>query len=235
MLEKHYGPAQVNSTPEPRRRNPDDIQRDLGVNLEDSLFETGGLKRHTAPMPTQSMSILHAEQRNFAQNKDRFEEARHGELDRMNAEVKSLAQKLAEMKIEERDLDSENIWKRGRLEHASDELANLESRYSQEHDRLKRKTSVLEGKHEQSLRDSEELHHKLKGVSKRMLNEHAQLDRQLDDLRTTKSRLEQQCANQNSSHAQRGFKNVNAGVYDSSSGGGVVLQLRLVLQAIEPG
>ena len=78
VLEKHYGPSHGSSTPEPRRGNPDHIRKDLGLSLENSLFETGGSKRHTAPIPTQGMSMLHAERherqgisrRHFAQNKE---------------------------------------------------------------------------------------------------------------------------------------------------------------------
>ena len=73
--------------------------KDLGKNLEDSLFETGGSKRHVAPMPTQGMSMLHAERhqrqevtrRHFAEEKSRFEKARIAEMDRMNAEFEALS------------------------------------------------------------------------------------------------------------------------------------------------
>ena len=61
VLEKRYGPIHGSSTPEPRRGNPDNIRKDLGMSLEDSLFETGGSKRHAAPMLTQGMSMLHGE------------------------------------------------------------------------------------------------------------------------------------------------------------------------------
>ena len=112
-LEKHYGPNRSSSTPEPRRGNPDSIRKDLGSNLDDSLFETGGSKRHIAPMPTQGMSILHAERhqrqevtrRHFEEEKNRFEGARIAEMDRMNEEFEALSHRLVQLRNKNEDLE----------------------------------------------------------------------------------------------------------------------------------
>ena len=226
VLEKHYGPSHGASTPEPRRGNPDTIRRDLGANLDDSLFETGGSKMHIAPMPTQAMSILHAERherqeisrRHFAQEKDRFEQTRREELDRMNQEFENMAQKLAEMKVQEQELEQRTVIKQANLQHVTGELSNLEDKYSYEHARLKRETTALEDKQENSLRDSKELHGQLEDITKRMLAEQSALTLDMDDLQHAKARLERQQAEQHRRDAQKGFGNVNGGVCGSSSG-----------------
>ena len=226
MLEKHYGPSHSASTPEPRRGDPDSIRRNLGVNLEDSLFETGGSRRHQAPMPTQGMSLLHAERherqemtrQHFAKEKERFEQSRMEELDRMNQEFERMAQKLAEMRIEERDLDQQNNIRKTHLEHVTGELSELEDRYSQEHARLTRKSTELEDRHAHKLQDARDIQSQLEDTTQRMMDERSSLAQELDDLRHAKTRQEKQQAEQHRREAQRGFGNVNGGVYGTSSG-----------------
>ena len=189
-LEKHYGPNRSSSTPEPRRSNPDSIRKDLGSNLDDSLFETGGSKRHIAPMPTQGMSILHAERhqrqevtrRHFEEEKNRFEGARIAEMDRMNEEFEALSHRLVQLRNRNEDLEGATMEKQNRLDTTKAELEHMENQFAHQQNVLRRRTGSLEQRQDKTIHDSDELHDTIREATKAMMDEKDRLIREVEDL-----------------------------------------------------